>query len=218
MIGALVGFHLRWLAGARDVLATALLAIGVVALAGVLALHDAPGRAQAAAGVVWLVASVGGLLAGARVITAEHTGGGLRGLLLAPIDRRDLFLARSLVLGGLVSLAILATLGLVALLFPSLPGRGDPRLVLVALAGGLGLGPLGTLAGWASLSTNVGEILATGVALPTTAPLIVGGLHATERLLAGHPGWEASLTFAAGYALSVAALCYLVSEPVTEVA
>lgn len=218
MIGTLVGYHLRWLTGAREVLATALLAVGAVALAGLLALHDAREAALAAAAVVWLVASVGGLLAGARVVAAEHAGGGLRGVLLAPIDRRDLFLARALVVAGLVTLAHVLALGLVAVLFPELPGRLDPQLLATAGVAGLGLGPVGTLAGWASLSTDVGELLATGLALPLAAPLVVGGLHATETLLAAGTGWEASLTFATGYALSVGALCYAVSEPVAEVA
>lgn len=218
MIGTLVAAHVRWLARARDVVATSLLAAGAVALAALLALHDAPGRPQAAATVVWLVASVGGLIAGARVVAAEHAGGGLRGVLLAPVDRRDVYLARAVTTAGLVAIATLLALGLVALLFPALPGLTDPRLILPVLAAALGLGPLGTLAGWASLSTRVGEVLAPGLALPIAAPLIVAGLHTTEALLAGQGAWEASLTFATGYAVSVAALCYVVSKPVTEVA
>lgn len=217
MIGPLTRSHLRWVWAAREALATALLAVGVVALAGLLALHDAPDSAQAGAAIVWLVASVGGLLAGARLIAAEHESGGLRGVLLAPVDRRDVFLARSVSLAVLVGLASAATLLLVALLFPRLPGSLDPRLAWAVLVAALGLGPLGALAGLASLSTRVGEVLTLGIALPVSAPLIVGGLHGTEALLAARPGWEASLTFATGYALSVAALAYVVSEPVTEV-
>lgn len=217
MIGPLIREHVRWLASARAALATALLAAGVVALAGLLALHDAPDSARSAAAVVWLVATVGGLLAGGRVVAAEREGGGLRGVLLAPVDRRDVFLARGVTVGLLVALATVGALALVAVTF-SLPGLLEPRLLGVVAVAALGLGPLGALAGLASLSTSVGELLATGLALPIAAPLLVAGLHATEALLAGQPGWEASLTFAAGYALSVAALCYLVSEPVTEVA
>lgn len=217
MIGTLARDHARWLLSARTVLATALLAAGVVALAGLLALHDAPDSARSAAAIVWLVATIGGLLAGSRTVAAEREGGGLRGVLLAPVDRRDVFLARGTTVGLLVGLTTAAALVLVAVVF-SLPSPWDPRLLGVVAVAALGLGPLGALAGLASLSTSVGELLATGLALPISAPLLVAGLHATEALLAGQPGWEASLTFAAGYALSVAALCYLVSEPVTEVA
>lgn len=217
MISELIAAHVRWLVRARDVLGTVLLATGAVALAGLLALHDDPSRALAASSIVWLTAGVGGLIAGARVIAAEHQGGGLQGMLLAPVDRRDLFLARAVTLAGVVALVSLLTLGLVLLLVPGLPGASDPRLVLPVLAGSLGLGPLGALAGWASLSTRVGEILAPGLALPLAAPILVAGLHALEALLAGHSGFAASLTFETGYALSVGALTYLVSEPVTEV-
>lgn len=217
MIAAMVRDHVRWLLQARDVLATALLSAGVVALAGLLALHDAPDSARSAAAVTWLVAAVGGLLAGGRVLAAERAGGGLRGVLLAPVDRRSVFLARGITVGLLAMVATAGALGLVGVVF-ALPGAWDPRLLAVVGLAGLGLGPLGALAGLASLSTRVGELLAVGIALPIAAPLLVGGLHATEALLAARGGWEASLTFATGYALSVAALCYVVSEPVTEVA
>lgn len=216
MIATLLGSHLHWLTRARNVLATALLAMGAVALAALIALHDGPGRAQAAAAVLWLVASVGGLIAGARIVAAEHGAGGLRGVLLAPVDRRDVFLARSISVAIFVFASLALTLVLVALLFPGLAGLRDPRAVLALLVASLGVGPLGTLTGWAALGTRAGEVLAPGLALPIAAPLIVGGLHATERLLRAQPGWEASLTFAAGYALSVAALCYIVSESVVE--
>jgi ABC-type transport system involved in cytochrome c biogenesis permease component len=217
VIAAMVRDHVRWLLQARDVLATALLSAGVVALAGLLALHDAPDSARSAAAVTWLVAAVGGLLAGGRVLAAERAGGGLRGVLLAPVDRRSVFLARGITVGLLAMVATAGALGLVGVVF-ALPGAWDPRLLAVVGLAGLGLGPLGALAGLASLSTRVGELLAVGIALPIAAPLLVGGLHATEALLAARGGWEASLTFATGYALSVAALCYVVSEPVTEVA
>jgi ABC-type transport system involved in cytochrome c biogenesis permease component len=127
------------------------------------------------------------------------------------------FLARGITVGLLAMVATAGALGLVGVVF-ALPGAWDPRLLAVVGLAGLGLGPLGALAGLASLSTRVGELLAVGIALPIAAPLLVGGLHATEALLAARGGWEASLTFATGYALSVAALCYVVSEPVTEVA
>jgi ABC-type transport system involved in cytochrome c biogenesis permease component len=218
VIGSLLAHHLRWLASARDVVATALLAVAVVGLVGLLAIHDAPDSARAAAAIVWLVAAIGGLLAGARVIAAERQGGGLRGVLLAPVDRRDVFLARGLALGLIVGLATAAALAATVVFFPTLPGHGDPRLVAIPVIAAIGLGPLGALTGLASLSTSVGELLATGLALPVSAPLIVAGLHATEDLLARSPGWEASLTFATGYAVTVAALAYLVSEPATEVA
>jgi ABC-type transport system involved in cytochrome c biogenesis permease component len=217
VIAAMVRDHVRWLLQARDVLATALLSAGVVALAGLLALHDAPDSARSAAAVTWLVAAVGGLLAGGRVLAAERASGGLRGVLLAPVDRRSVFLARGITVGLLAMVATAGALGLVGVVF-ALPGAWDPRLLAVVGLAGLGLGPLGALAGLASLSTRVGELLAVGIALPIAAPLLVGGLHATEALLAARGGWEASLTFATGYALSVAALCYVVSEPVTEVA
>lgn len=218
MIGTLVRYHLRWLTRSRDILATVLLTAGTVGLAGLLALHDVPQRAMGAAATIWLVASVGGLLATARVLAAEEGTGGLRGVLLAPVERRDLFLARALSSSVVVLGLVLAVSVVIWAMFPDLPGWTDPRLALVALVGSFTLGPLGALAAWAALSTRAGELMGPVVSLPMAAPAIVTGLHATERLLDASGGWEASLTFATGYALAVGALSYLVSEHVTEVA
>lgn len=218
MIAPLVRWHLRWLVAARDVLATLLLTGATVALASLLALHDARQAPLAAATVLWLVASVAGLLAVARLISAEHGTGGLRGAMLAPVDRRDLFLSRALAAGLVVAAMTLVAWLLVAALFPGLPGTRDPRLLLVLPIAGLGLGAIGALAGWAALSTRAGELVGPVIAIPAASPLIVAGVHATETLLAGTAGWTPSLTFAAGYAASVAALAYLVSPHVTEVA
>lgn len=217
MIGTLVRYHLKWLTGARDVLAAALMTAGVVALAGLVTLHDVTPRALAASGVLWLVLGVGGLLAAARVIAAEHGSGGLRGLMLAPVDRRDLFLSRAIAVGLVVLTAGALTWVLLVAMFPGLPGLADPRLSLALLTGAVSLGALGTLAGWAALSTRAGEVVGPVLALPLAAPSLVSGLHATERLLAAVGGWEASLTFATGYAVAVGALTYIVADHVTEV-
>ncbi len=218
MIWRLVAWHARWLLASRDVLATVLLAGATVALASLLALHDASQAPLAAATVLWLVASVGGLLASARLIGAEHGTGGLRGVLLTPVDRRDVFLSRAIAAGLVVAGMTLVTWLLVAALFPALPGTADPRLVVLLVAAALGLGALGALTGWAALSTRAGELIAPVVAIPAASPLIVAGVHATEATLGATRAATPSLTFAAGYAAAVAALAYLVSPHVTEVA
>lgn len=216
MIARSLAWQLRWLLSARTVLATALLAAGAVALAALLALHDAAEQALAVAAIWWLVLTVGGLITASRVLAAEHGEGGLRGMLLAPIDRRDLFLARGLGVALIVLAEGLATWALLIALFPGLSGLREPFLAGPLLVGAAGLGMIGALTGWASLSTRLGEVAGPVLAIPVAAPLVITGLHSTEALVAGGP-WQASLTFAAGYALAVGAASYLVADRVTEV-
>jgi ABC-type transport system involved in cytochrome c biogenesis permease component len=216
VIGRLTTWHVRWLVAHRGVLATALVTGGSVALAALLALHDADQAALAAGATLWLVPTVGGLASAARLVAAEAHDGGLEVALLAPVDRRDVFLARALAASGLVLLLALLAGVATAAVFPELAGLRDPRGLVPLAVGALGLGPLGTLAGFAALSARAGELLAPAVALPVAAPLLVTGLHATLAVVEGGRLATPSLTFALGYAAAVAGLSYGVSRHVAE--
>lgn len=217
MIAPVVGYHLAWLVRARGVLATVLLTGLAVALAGLIALHDLDQRALGASAVLWLVIALGGLVGTSRVLAAEEGTGGLQGLRLAPLDTRDLFLARTLAgLPLVIGLAILTWL-LVIPFFPELAHLRGPRILPVLLLGALGLGLIGSLAGWAALSSRAGELLAPVLGLPLAAPLLVACLHATEAAIGHGQAWGPSLTFALGYDLVVGALAYLVAPAIVEV-
>lgn len=217
MIGPIVTYHLAWLVRARGVLATVLLTGLTVALAGLIALHDADQRALAASAILWLVVSLGALVAAARVLAAEEGAGGLQGLRLAPLEARDLFLARTLAgLPLVLGLAVLAWLLLIPF-FPQLVHLRGPGILPGLVLGALGLGVIGSLAGWAALSSRAGELLGPVIGLPLAAPLLVACLHATEVTLAHGQIWSSSLTFAVGYDLAVGALTYLVAPAIVEV-
>lgn len=217
MIAAVVSYHLAWLARARGVLATVLLTALAVALAGLIALHDAQDLALAASAILWLVVSLGALVAASRVLAAEEGTGGLQGLRLSPLDTRDLFLARTLAgLPLVVGLALLAWLVLIPF-FPTLDHLQGLRVLPSLLLGALGLGIIGSLAGWAALSSRAGELLGPVLGLPMAAPLLVACLHATEITLSHGQVWGPSLTFALGYDLVVGALTYLVAPAIVEV-
>ncbi len=218
MIGAVVRYHLSWLVRARGVLATVLLTSLAVALAGLIALHDLDQRGLAASAILWLVIALGGLVGASRVLAAEEGAGGLQGLRLAPVETRDLFLARTLAGLPLVLGLALATWLLVIPFFPELAHLRGPGPLPALLLGAVGLGILGSLAGWASLSSRAGELLGPAIGLPMAAPLLVACLHATETALAHGLAWGPSLTFALGYDLVVAALTYLIAPAIVEVA
>lgn len=213
-----LAYHLRWLIASRSLLATVLLAGLAVALAGLIALHDLSEQALAASAILWLIATVAGLLASSRVLEAEAGEGGLQGLLLAPLQRRDLFLARSVATVLLVLLLTLLSWGLLIPFFPTLSALRGPALLPVIVVGSTGLGLLGTLSAWASLSARSGGLLGPALALPLAAPLLIACLHATEQALTIARPWGPSLTFAAGFTVAVGALAYIVASHVVEVA
>lgn len=217
MIGALVAHHLRVLLAARDVLAALLLYGFVVALVALLALHDLPERATVAAAILWLVLALGGLTAAARTLGADAGGGGLRGLFLLPVDRRDLLLARALSSALVAALLGLLTWLVLALLFPDLARLGGPTLLPGLAVGALGTGFVGALTGLAALPGRAGEVMGPVLGAPLLAPLVLAGVHATADALETGAPWDPSLTFAAGYALAVGAIAYLVAEPLSEV-
>lgn len=216
MIGRLTRWHLRWMASARGMLATVGLVSASVALAALLALHDLAQEGLAATAVVWIVATVGGVSAGARVVEAEHAQGGLSGVLVAPVDWRDVFLSRAASLALVVAGIALGAWGACLVLFPGVSGLRDVWVVAPLAGGVVGLAPLGAFTGWVALSAGRGELLGAALGVPLAAPLLVSGIHAMHEIVEG-AAWTPSLTFLVGYALSVAALCYVVSGPVVEV-
>jgi heme exporter protein B len=217
MMHVLVAWHLRWLGSARDVLSSAFAGALAVGLAGALALHDAADRALAASAILWTVAAVAGLLAASRVLAAEQAAGGLRAMLLAPVDRATLFLARATTISLLVLALSCATWLALLPLFADLAALRDLSLGPPLVLGAAGLGIIGTLSGWAALSTRAGEVLGPVLGVPIAAPLLIALLHATETALASGTLWTASHTFALGYVLALGAAAYLVAGHVTEV-
>ncbi|MDX1611447.1 MAG: heme exporter protein CcmB [Candidatus Thermoplasmatota archaeon] len=210
--------QLRWMVRARSVLATVLLTALTVLLAGAVALHDAQQRALAASALLYLVLALSGLVSTSRVLAAERDGGGLRGWLLTPVPRRDLYISRAVAMVALLMGVAVLSLVFTALLFPDQPRLLSPGPLLALLVGAAGLGPLGALTGWAALSSKAGELMGPILGLPLAAPLIISLLHATETQLTTGVAWTPSLTFATGYAVAVGALAYLLADHVTEVA
>jgi heme exporter protein B len=106
------------------------------------------------------------------------------GLLLAPVDRTALFLAKgaALVL-FLMAVEIVAVPAFgILLLGPGL-GGALPELLLVLVLGNLGLAAVGALAGALAAETRARELTAPLLLLPLLVPLLIACAQATEPLL-----------------------------------
>ena len=176
---------------------------------------------ELASGVLWVTLLLAAVIGVSRLFAAEREQGGIDGLLLAPVDRTALFLAKAAVL-----FLYLATLELVAvpafvvlLLAPGVTGA-LPELVLVLLAANVGLAAVGALVSALASETNARELIVPLLLLPMLVPLLIAAASATEPLLRQSASTEDLgrwLAFLAGYDLlfvlvSLAVFDYLLDD------
>jgi heme exporter protein B len=121
----------------------------------------------------------------------EREQGGIDGLLLAPVDRTALFLAK-----GAALFLFLAALELVALpafglllLGPDLVGA-LPELIAILLLADLGLAAVGALCAALAAETRARELIVPLLLLPLLVPLLIAAAQASEPLLRITPSTE----------------------------
>jgi len=137
----------------------------------------------AAPGILWVTFIFAGVINLNRGFALEQDRGTWEGLLLAPIDRGAIYLAKLA-----VSVLFMLIVELVAVLvfeaFFDVPADW-PRLAAVILAGTLGFATVGTLFAAMAANTRAREIFLPVLLLPVSVPVIIGSVRATE--LAFHP-------------------------------
>ena len=139
---------------------------------------------ELASGVLWVTLLLAAVIGVSRLFAAEREQGGIEGLLLAPVDRTALFVAK----GAALFLYLLA-LELVAvpafgllLLGPDL-GAALPELVLILLLADLGLAAVGALVAALASETRARDLITPLLLLPLLVPLLIASAQATEPLL-----------------------------------
>lgn len=168
----------------RDVLSSAVVFTLLVLLIFNFALDLTGETVRAVApGVLWVTFIFAGMLTLGRGFARERERNALQGLLLAPIDRGALFVAKLL-----VNLALLGVVELVAL--PAFVGlynlspRPGALLAVVAL-GTLGFATVGTLFAAVAANTRAREALLPLLLFPVLVPVIIGAVKATGESLPG---------------------------------
>ena len=141
---------------------------------------------ELASGVLWVTLLLAAVIGVSRLFAAEREQGGIDGLLLAPVDRTALFLAKGaalmlyLVLLELVAVPAFGLLLLGPDLFAALP-----ELLGILLLGDLGLAAVGALVAALASATNARELIVPLLLLPMVVPLLIAAARATEPLLRG---------------------------------
>jgi len=140
-----------------------------------------------ASGLIWMTIVFGGLLGVGRTFQLEAEDGAFSGVLLSPAPRDAIFLGKVAANFVLVFIVALLVLGVFGLFFRLDYGAHPVALVLLLTLGVLGFVALGTLFAAVSWGTTVGETLLPVLLFPLLVPMVIYGVSATGRLLAGRP-------------------------------
>lgn len=149
-----------------------------------------------AAGILCVTLLFAAMLGVNRLFVADEEQGGFDALLLAPVDRSAMLIAKATALAiYLVALEIVAVpaFGLL-LLGPSLSGALPDLIGVLALAD-LGLAAIGTFVAALAVRTRARDLIGPLIALPLLTPIAIGASRASSPLLsaarqggAGGPG------------------------------
>jgi heme exporter protein B len=169
---------------AREILPPVLVFALLVIVIFQFTLPTAPsGVVLGAPGALWVALLFGSTLGLSRALGSEIDGGGMTGLLLAPIDRGALFLGKWLS-GWLFSLAVAACLLVAGTAWLNLPPAQLPALAAVLALGLAGWTAAGTLLGAMAVRSRAREVLLPVLLYPVVLPLVIPAVRLTELLLA----------------------------------
>jgi heme exporter protein CcmB len=136
----------------------------------------------ASAGILWIAISFSGTLALGRAFDRERQSETLRALLLAPIDRPALYVAKLLGVLALLIAVELLIVPLIALLFQTPMFAAPVTMVALLLAGTIGFASVGTLFAAMLVRARSRDVLLPVLLYPITIPVIIAGVRGTTAL------------------------------------
>lgn len=147
-------------------------------------------KAAVAPGALWIAFVFASLLGLGRTVAAEREKGSMDRLLLCPVDRKAIYLAK--LSGNLLFIGVveIVAIPVFAVLFnvPLIVGA----LVPIVLLGSLGIAAIGTLFSAMAAATRARELLLPILVFPLIVPIVIGAVRLTEDLLvpvANEPPW-----------------------------
>lgn len=144
-------------------------------------------REPAAPGVLWVALIFAGTLGMNRSLLRECEHDCLHGLLLAPLDRGAIYLAKTAANFLFMAAAQVVLLPLFVFFFNLPLTLTVVRLVPVLLLALLGFAAIGTIFAAISLRTRAREVMLPLLMLPLAAPLFIAGIQASTQLMSGEP-------------------------------
>lgn len=147
-------------------------------------------KAAVAPGALWVSFVFASMLGLGRTIAAEREKGSLDRLLLCPVDRKAIYLAK--LLGNLLFIGVVEIVAL-----PVFAALFDVPLVVVSLLpivlfGTLGVAAIGTLCSAMAAATRARELLLPLLVFPLIVPVVIAAVRLTGALMApsvNEPPW-----------------------------
>jgi heme exporter protein B len=142
-----------------------------------------------ASGVLWVTLLLATVLGVNRLFAGEREGRVLDGILLAPIDRTAIYLAKAAGLFFyLVLLELIAVPAFAILLLGPGIGGAFPELIAILLLADVGLAAVGALVSGLTAEARARDVVVPLLLLPLLVPVLIAAARATEPFLTGHPG------------------------------
>jgi heme exporter protein B len=139
---------------------------------------------QLAAGVLWVTLLFAAILGVNRLFVAEREQAGFDGLLLAPIERNAVLVAKAAALFVyLVALELVAVPVFGLFFIQSGFWEALPLLVVVLLLADAGIAVVGALLSSIAVNTRARDLLLPLLLLPLTVPVMIAAAAATDPLL-----------------------------------
>ena len=144
-----------------------------------------------ASGVLWVTLLLASVIGVTRLFAAEREQGGIDALLLAPVDRTALFVAKASTLFLFLVVVELVAVPAYDLLLLG-PGLGGtlPELPLILLLANVGIAAVGALVAALAAETRTRELIVPLMLLPLLLPLLISCAQATEPLMRTDQGPE----------------------------
>ena len=139
--------------------------------------------AEMAPALLWLAFLFTGTLGLTQLFQVERENHALEALLLSPLDRGALFLAKSCFNLLLMSLVELVVMPLFWILFNLQGWNLLPQLFLVTLLGTVGFCVLGTMMSAITLRARARELLLPLVLFPLMIPVILATIRCMENIM-----------------------------------
>lgn len=199
---------------------TSMLVFSLIVIAVFNFIFD-PGSEQirtTAPGILWIAIIFASNLGLSRSFAREHDNALMQGLLLCPVDRSLIYIAK--VIGNVVFITIvqIISLPIMVVLFDLYIGSVLLPLLLILFLGTLGFAGIGTIFSTISANTKSREVMLPILLFPVAIPIILAATKGTTYLLNGRDFAEvwSWIRILIGFDIVFLILCFILYEYVLE--
>lgn len=151
--------------------------------------------ASALPGIIWVTLAFAGLLGLNRSFVSERQNDSLYGLMLCPVDRSVIYVAKTVMNLLLMTIVEIITIPLFFILFNfKLPGHVG-LLILILFLGTYCFVSIGTFLSALAAGTRASEILLPILMLPMVAPVLISSVQVTKLIFAAQAAPQMTLFF-----------------------